>query len=48
MHTHVHTHTYTQRGRGVSMEIEEPLVNELLLVGAALGSTETFTVEDGR
>jgi timeless len=29
------------------MEIEEPLINELLLVGAALGSTEAFTAEDG-
>lgn len=29
------------------MEIEEPLINELLLVGAALGSTETLTAEDG-
>lgn len=27
--------------------MEEPLINELLLVGAALGSTETYTTEDG-
>lgn len=27
--------------------MEEPLINELLLVGAALGSTETLTTEDG-
>lgn len=28
--------------------IEEPLINELLLVGSALGSIETITTEDGR
>lgn len=29
-------------------KLEDPLINELLLVGAALGSTETITTEDGR
>lgn len=28
--------------------MEEPLINELLLVGAALGSAETLLAEDGR
>lgn len=35
------------QGRDSQKGMEEPLINELLLVGAALGSTETYTTEDG-